>query len=551
MKEQRLPRSPLASPVVLALVVALVSLVLVLILAAITQTSLDSTNLFNALLADTVVAMFALIALYWVATRQMMATVPNRVQGGLEVSVQAVKSVTASDNRPRSGGRKVFGLPIGVVILIGVLFGIFIPFLFLPALHLAVALPVISVPGESLTSDPGSAFTNTLMGVLLADVMAIAFVVAAGGRLKQVPGRLQSMLEIIVEAFEGQARQMVGPKARSILPLALTIFFFLLFANWVELIPGVDSIGTMRCAEVGKSGYPTMSGVFLNVSKPLDTGKTATQEDTDACATLASGGQLTQDQQTRADLTAKLDAGTLTDAEKAIVGVAGTSGTTTAANTTTNTTPSTSGSNTSASAGTGNTAGSNAPVAPTSSFVPLRPNLHVVSSFVRAGATDLNLTVMLALVAFLVTEFYGIRAFGGRYFYKFINIPAFRKMFRSGVPAGQRAFAGIDIFVGLLEGVSELARILSYSFRLFGNLFAGQALLFVLSFLVGALIPVAIYLLELFVGFIQATVFALLLLMFTGMALSGGHGGDESDHEASPAEDAAAHAQAAAASAAH
>jgi len=536
MKEQRLNRSPLISHLQYAVVVWFVSLALVVIMTLLFRTSLAGTSLLNALLADTVVAMFALIALYWRARRLTLAAVPDRVQGGLEVSVQAVKSVTASNDRP-GGGRKLFGLPIGAVVILGILFGIFVPFVFLPALHLAVALPVISVPGEKVNGTP---FTNTQIGVFIGDILAIAFVFAAGyrSRLKQVPGRLQSMLELIVELFDGQARQMVGPKARSILPLALTIFVFLLFTNWVELIPGVDSIGTMQCTEASKSGYPVLNGIFLDSPKPLNSGTIATDEDATTCQTLASGKALTPDQQKRADLTAKLDAGTLTNADLVTAKYAPMSVTKDGFVTTDTSAAVTPAAATTAASGAAVPAAPAIPASTGATFVPLRPNLHVVSSFVRAGATDLSLTVMLAIVAFLVTEFYGIREFGARYFFKFINVPAARKVVKAGVPAGQRAFAGIDIFVGLLEGVSELARLLSYSFRLFGNLFAGQALIFVLSFLIGALVPVVIYLLEMFVGFIQATVFALLLLMFTGLALTGGH-------EDSPGEEAEAHAEAA------
>jgi len=76
----------------------------------------------------------------------------------------------------------------------------------------------------------------------------------------------------------------------------------------------------------------------------------------------------------------------------------------------------------------------------------------------------------------------------------------------------------MDFAVGLLEIVSELSRIISFGFRLFGNLFAGQVLLFVIPFLAGALLPLAIYGFEMFVGVIQAFVFGMLLLVFSAMA---------------------------------
>ncbi len=87
----------------------------------------------------------------------------------------------------------------------------------------------------------------------------------------------------------------------------------------------------------------------------------------------------------------------------------------------------------------------------------------------------------------------------------------------------------IDIFVGVLEFVSEIAKIVSFSFRLFGNIFAGQVLLFVMPFLVALIVPVAFFGLELFVGFMQAFVSAILTLIFMSMATVG-HGPDSDHH---------------------
>jgi F-type H+-transporting ATPase subunit a len=347
---------------------------------------------------------------------------------------------------------------------------------------------VIKLPGESFSSSI-PVLTNTLMGTFIADVLALGFVFLAARSLKEVPGRLQSVLELVVEFFDNLAKQMAGPIARKLLPLALTVFIFLLFANWLELVPGVDSVGTVKCSEVGANGYNAYKGIFglevLDVARPLDSGKLTTEDDLAACEKVAGGATLSDAEKQRADITAALDAKSGEDPAKVL-------------------TP------------------AQLAVYQAKGFTPLRPNLHVVTSFVRAAATDLNLTLMLAVLAFLVIQFYGIQANGGAYFYKFINVPAIRQVAKAETP-GKKAFAGIDIFVGLLEGVSELAKILSFGFRLFGNIFAGQALLFVMTFLVATLLPVIFYGLELFVGLIQAYVFAMLILMFTGMAIAGHH----------------------------
>jgi F-type H+-transporting ATPase subunit a len=79
---------------------------------------------------------------------------------------------------------------------------------------------------------------------------------------------------------------------------------------------------------------------------------------------------------------------------------------------------------------------------------------------------------------------------------------------------------GIAIFVGLLEGLSELIRIVSFTFRLFGNMTAGEILLLVSAFLVPMAISFVVYILELFVGVVQARIFAGLTLVFVSQAVT-------------------------------
>jgi F-type H+-transporting ATPase subunit a len=122
----------------------------------------------------------------------------------------------------------------------------------------------------------------------------------------------------------------------------------------------------------------------------------------------------------------------------------------------------------------------------------------VVVPFLRAASTDLNFTLALALSTVLLVQIYGIQALGLGYFSKFFN-------FKGGA---------IGFFVGIFELISELSRIISFAFRLFGNIFGGMVLLFVLAFLVPWLLPVPFYGLEIFIGAIQAFVFALLALVF-------------------------------------
>lgn len=125
----------------------------------------------------------------------------------------------------------------------------------------------------------------------------------------------------------------------------------------------------------------------------------------------------------------------------------------------------------------------------------------------RAGTADLSFTLALAFVAVMLVQIMGITTLGAwKYFSRFIN-------FKNP----------IHFFVGILEIVSEFSKMISFSFRLFGNIFAGEVLLTVIISLVPYVIPMPFYGLEIFVGAIQALVFAALTLVFFKMATVGEH----------------------------
>lgn len=120
----------------------------------------------------------------------------------------------------------------------------------------------------------------------------------------------------------------------------------------------------------------------------------------------------------------------------------------------------------------------------------------------RGATADLNTTLALAIVSVLAIQYYGTKTLGMSYFKKFINLSN-----------------PIMFGIGLLEIVSEVSRILSFAFRLFGNIFAGEVLLTVIAFLMPVFAPLPFLGLELFVGFIQALVFSMLTAVFLSMAV--------------------------------
>jgi F-type H+-transporting ATPase subunit a len=145
---------------------------------------------------------------------------------------------------------------------------------------------------------------------------------------------------------------------------------------------------------------------------------------------------------------------------------------------------------------------------------------------IRGANTDVNTPLAIAVVSFIFVEFYGLKTLGIKYLRKFVNLGGIFKsvghIFKGNVKKGLTGvFSGaVDVFVGVLETLSEFIRIVSFTFRLFGNMTAGEILIMVAAFLFPMAIGWMVYGLELFIGFIQALVFAGLTLTFASMAVT-------------------------------
>jgi len=141
----------------------------------------------------------------------------------------------------------------------------------------------------------------------------------------------------------------------------------------------------------------------------------------------------------------------------------------------------------------------------------------------RPANTDLNLTVAMALVAVVSSHLYGLLAVGVfTHIGKFVQIKGLIKSLTKGPVAIFTAI--IEIAVGFIEFISEIAKVLSLSLRLFGNIFAGEVLITVISSLVVAIIPTPFMLLEVLVGVIQAGVFAMLTMVYLSVMTTAPHG---------------------------
>jgi len=304
--------------------------------------------------------------------------------------------------------------------------------------------PVIKLPSETVFSIGPLTVTNTLITTVIADIALLTFAFVATRKIRrgspdaEVPRGAQNIFELLIDMLYSLSKSVAGSKAMKVFPWMATIFLFVLFANWTELFPGIDSIGLIERAHEG-TGYPKQE--------------------------IVPGFLYTIDQGQGKEITI----------------------------------PATASQSTESSAG--------------------QPEAYQVLPFFRTPTSDINTTLALALITMFMVQVFGVRALGGHYFYKFVNIPELK---RGGL--GYMMF-----IVGFLELISEVARILSFTFRLLGNIFAGGVLLLVMAYIVPFFVPIPFLGLELFVGFIQALVFAMLALVFMNMAMQG-HGDHEAEH---------------------
>lgn len=265
----------------------------------------------------------------------------------------------------------------------------------------------------------GFPITNTLFCTWIVIIILVVLVYYGTRKSDLIPSGFQNFVEWSVESILNLVQGVVGKeKGRRFFPLVATFFFFILFANLFDVLPGIDTIG------------------WVNVTAFHD-------------AHLA---------------------------------------------------------------------------APTGPIVFLFGSAsNKLVPWFRPPTSDLNLTFAMAFISVVVTQIYGFFYLGaGEHLSKYFQ---FKALFTHG------AQGPIEFFVGIVELITEISRLLSFSFRLFGNIFAGSAVLALFAFLLPAVGDVIFIPLELFVAFVQALVFTLLTLVFMQMATTS-HEHEEGEHEA-------------------
>ncbi len=371
-------------------------------------------------------------------------------------------------------------------------------------------VPHIQLAAERAFKIGGYSLNNTTIMFWFAGTVLIVLVWLATRKMREIPGRLQGLFEAMVEFFDNTADSVAGaPKAgRRYLPLMLSIFLIVLFSNWMGILPGVGTIGWIETPEEW-------------VEHRLHEKEVELEE-----AAAAAGEHPSEEELHESALRAVL---TEHASEKFVVfnGVG---------------------------------VGLIVPGRTESSKVELRQivdinsddihhieeQLHdglvlelsdeqkddhpdmvgkragILVPYLRGSSTDLNMTLSVAIVAMFSVQLWGIRALGFKgYSSKFFVNPL---------------KSPILTVVGFLELFGEIARTISFTFRLFGNMFAGEVLLIAMGFLLPLIGMMPFLGLELFVGIIQAFVFSMLTVVF-GVTASMGHG--EEHHEEGHADEAA------------
>jgi F-type H+-transporting ATPase subunit a len=292
-------------------------------------------------------------------------------------------------------------------------------------------IPHISIAAEPLTQVGGVKITNTMLtSWVIVILIALGVLFVTSRKWTLVPGGVQNFVEAVVEAFYNLVTGIAGEeKGRRFFPVVATIFFFVLFSNWLSLTPIFNVIGFQS--------DPQATGFVMT--------KTTVGPFHIAYVPLSNLSALSADSISESDSNATEHHDKVV-ADGKFVG----------------------------------------------DLIPLFRGIN----------TDLNTPLAIAIWSAIFVEFWGISTLGFfKYGKKFLN------------------FKGpIDFFVGILELISELVRLVSFTFRLFGNMFAGEVVILMFTFLTPLILTLPFYGLELFVGVVQAFIFASLTLVFAVMA---------------------------------
>jgi F-type H+-transporting ATPase subunit a len=348
----------------------------------------------------------------------------------------------------------------GLAIGLGLVILVLAGFLFLRS-----PKPIIELKAETVFSIGPFNVTNTYITSWIVVIFIAVCAYAATRRMTLVPRGIQNLFEAILEALYNLVVGTAGEKhGRRFFPVVASIFLYVALCNWFGLLPLFATVGKVEEISAHDQAFHE-KGVVIEQKAGLNLIMPAAADvELPKTVTLPDG----KVEEVTADSSVEVKQLAIDEAKE--------------------------------EAGLSEDA-----------------KIGVLIPFFRSVNTDLNSPLSLAIWSAIFVEFWGISTYGFfRYGSKFFN---FGRLLR-----GKLLDGFIDVFVGIMEFVAEAARLVSFTFRLFGNILAGEILFLVVIFLLPLVFLQFVYFMELFVGAIQAFIFAMLTLVFGVIAVAAPHG---------------------------
>jgi F-type H+-transporting ATPase subunit a len=377
-------------------------------------------------------------------------------------------------------------LPVAIIVLVVVLGLFFVGFAAGPVgkslfgdilpQWLTIPQPEIELPASVIFHIGGFPVTNTLITTWITMIFLVVFSIAATRKAKVIPGRLQNVFETLLGFIYNLCQDIAGEKnGRTFFPIVCTVFLFVGFNAWLGLVPGYNSL----TIDKHKTGEGYTSAPIVQMVGGGGSGASA-------IAIIQNGSVV--------ELSIVEHGSGYTSSPEVVF-----------------------------EGGDGHGAKAEAEIVDGEvEAVKIMSVTHVL----RPANTDLNTPLAIAICAVVAVQIFGFRALKAKYLVKFFNFGRIFKglgmLFRGKGSGVIEIITGIvEALVGFLELISELViHIISFTFRLFGNMTAGEILLMMIGFLVSMLVPIIFYGLEVLIGFIQAIIFAGLTLIFLTTAVS-------------------------------
>ncbi len=373
-----------------------------------------------------------------------------------------------------------------------------------------VHLPPQAIMGENRgeTVSGGFVLTNTMLSSFVATGVLILLFWFGASRMKVVPGRLQSMLEAIVEGLLGLLDAIVGQaRTRQLFPLLATIFLFVLFNAWLGLLPVYQVLGITRYEAVTLSELDKHALEFPASKEDAKLPHASVKELEHLVAerlAVTLEAKYVIEGMTPEAAKEKAHENAVKKAHQAKVSIVNDGHAMTRAVLVE-----------------GHRFGEGAEAAVVAAGGEIqKKGAGLSATLLRPAGTDMNMPLALALISFIFVEGLGLMKFRLSYLNQFFP---FGRLIRGDI---------IGFILGLLELVSHFVRVISFTFRLWGNMTAGEILLFLIAFLASFVAVEIFYGLELLVGAIQALVFMGLTAVFAAMALAPHEGEPHEAHQA-------------------